>query len=197
MAKLYYQGHASFRLTTNNGVVAYIDPYVGDGYDVPADLILSTHNHGDHSKVELPARKDDCIVIRSEDALKGGVHNNFDIKGIHIQAVQAYNDIHKVDECVGYVVTVDGVSFYMPGDTGMTEDMQTTLPAMKLDYAFIGCDGQYNMGPEEAAECARAIKAKHSVPIHTTIGKLFDREQAERFIVDNRIIIEPGETLEL
>ena len=43
MSTLTYQGHGSYRLQTNGGQVIYIDPYAGEGYDVPADLILVTH----------------------------------------------------------------------------------------------------------------------------------------------------------
>lgn len=42
MAKLLYQGHGSLRLITDSGKVIYIDPFAGEGYDVPADLILVT-----------------------------------------------------------------------------------------------------------------------------------------------------------
>ena len=37
MAEILYQGHGSFRLTTSEGSVIYIDPYAGEGYDRPAD----------------------------------------------------------------------------------------------------------------------------------------------------------------
>ena len=36
MPKLLYQGHGSFRLTGNDGFVIYVDPYAGEGYDIPA-----------------------------------------------------------------------------------------------------------------------------------------------------------------
>jgi len=48
MATMYYQGHGSYRFTLGDGRVVYVDPFAGDGYDVPADLILVTHGHGDH-----------------------------------------------------------------------------------------------------------------------------------------------------
>ena len=32
---LYYQGHGSFRITTAEGKVIYVDPHAGDGYDSP------------------------------------------------------------------------------------------------------------------------------------------------------------------
>ena len=46
MPKLFYQGHGSFRLTANDGRVIYVDPYAGEGYDLPADIILVSHQHG-------------------------------------------------------------------------------------------------------------------------------------------------------
>ncbi len=37
--KLLYQGHGSLRIVTSEGKVIYVDPYAGEGYDLPADLI--------------------------------------------------------------------------------------------------------------------------------------------------------------
>ena len=56
MATLLYQGHGSLRLTTDSGRVIYIDPFAGEGYDAPADLILVTHQHHDHNCTDLPAK---------------------------------------------------------------------------------------------------------------------------------------------
>ena len=42
MPKLFYQGHASFRLTTDSGKVVFIDPFCGVGYKTHADLVLIT-----------------------------------------------------------------------------------------------------------------------------------------------------------
>ena len=56
MATLFYQGHGSFRLETAQGKVIYVDPFAGEGYDKPADLILVTHDHYDHNCIDKPAR---------------------------------------------------------------------------------------------------------------------------------------------
>ena len=53
MPKLLYQGHGSFRLTTDDNRFIYVDPYKGKGYDMPADIILVTHQHSDHNKIKL------------------------------------------------------------------------------------------------------------------------------------------------
>lgn len=73
--EILYQGHGSLRITTSCGTVVYVDPYLGEGYDRPADLILVTHQHHDHTAVDRPARKEDCVLWQNMDALQNGVYN--------------------------------------------------------------------------------------------------------------------------
>ncbi len=192
MAKLLYQGHGSFRITAEDGTVVYVDPYAGEGYDAPADIVLVTHQHFDHNKLELVTQKDGCAVITSAEAISGGAYKRVSVKGIEIEAVPAYNRNHDRSECVGYVITVDGVKVYAAGDTSETDAMKTFLPGCGLDYALLPIDGIYNMDAEEATACARAIGAKHNIPIHMKPGALFDRRVAEAFDAPGRLIIEPG-----
>ena len=194
--KLLYQGHSSFRLTAADGRVIFIDPYVGEGYDTPADIVLITHQHEDHNHIELITQKPGCVVISNVEALEGGKHNSFDIDGVAVEAVEASNVNHDPKECVGYIVTVDGIKIYFAGDTSKTKDMES-FAAKKLDYALLPCDGFYNMGLEEAAECAKLIDAKVSIPIHLKPGELFDEERAEAFDVANRLIVPAGEEITL
>ena len=101
MPKLLFQGHGSCRLTADDGRVIYVDPYKGKGYEVPADMILVTHQHRDHNQIKRCAQKPGCRVITNEEALAGGKHNFFDIDGITIQTVEAGNKRHDPKECVG------------------------------------------------------------------------------------------------
>lgn len=199
-AKLLYQGHSSFRLTAKNGTVIYIDPFAGESYDEPADIVLVTHEHADHCKVELITQKKDCVVITNNEALKGGVYNNFKIKGITIEAVEANNRNHSPKISVGYIVTIDGIKLYHAGDTSKTDQMET-FKDKKIDYAMLPCDGVFNMDGEKAAECAAIIGAQHNIPMHTgpfsggRPSKLFDRTIASRFSAPNLLILEPGEEI--
>ncbi len=194
MARLLYQGHGSFRIISKDNIVIYFDPYAGTGYDVPADIILVTHQHGDHNQISLVEKKQDCTILQERDALKEGGYQNFGIKGIHIQAVPAYNKNHSRAESVGYIITVDDIKVYGTGDTSITEEMKE-LAAQSLDYVLLPTDGIYNMGPEEAAICAELLEAKAAIPIHMKPGELFSIEMAERFTAKNRKIVRDGEEI--
>lgn len=199
--RLLYQGRASIRIVTKEGKVIYIDPFAGEGYDIPADLILVTHEHFDHNKISLVEKRNaECRIIRSGDAVHDGIHEQFELGYAKVLAVEAGNNPnHSVDECVGYVIVLEsGVSIYISGDTSTTKDMDR-IAKMKIDYAFYCCDGEYNMDMDEAVDVARKIGAKHSIPYHVTgdITNTLDRTRAERFCVEGRMILEYGQEIEL
>jgi len=196
--KLIYLGHASFRMELSNGFVIYIDPFAGKGYDAPADLILSTHGHADHCGIHLVTKKDGCSVITHQEALQNGIHQNFSIGDIGVRAVPAYNEKHPRDKGVGYLITMGNIKIYFPGDTSKIKEMED-LSKENITYAFFPIDGVYNMGPQEASECAAIIGAKYDIPIHTcpSTQGMFREENALLFKSDNRLIIRPGDILEL
>ena len=195
-ASLLYQGHGSVRIEASDGTVIYVDPYIGEGYDKPADIILITHEHRDHNNIDLIQHKDKAVILRSKDMLLDGKYQIKKIGNIQIEAVPAYNKNHKKEECVGYILTIDGKKIYLSGDTSTTDAMPG-FKERKLDYAFLCMDGKYNMGPEEATECAKMIGAKHTVPYHMALGKLFDEETAKKLKVDSLLIVPAGSKIEL
>ena len=197
--RLLYQGHGSLRIVTAEGKVIYVDPYAGEGYDLPADLILVTHSHQDHSAVKLiKNRNEDCRIITYKEGLADGVYNTFDLGFATVEAVQAGNNKnHSIKSCVGWLITLPGgVTVYATGDTSTTDQM-AELADRNIDYAFIVCDGKYNMDMDEAIACAKLVNAKHSIPYHMAPGKLFDAKRAEKFDVPNRLILPAGEEIML
>lgn len=196
MATMLFQGHGSIRLQTNDGIVVYVDPFAGEGYDIPADLILSTHEHSDHNQIDKVPQKETTKIYRAADMLHDGEYRSICEYGIRVTSVPAYNRNHDRNACVGYVVEMDHVKIYLAGDTSRT-DYMSELADQKLDYALLPTDGYYNMGAEEASECAAIIGAKHSIPIHMSPGKLFDETIAQKFHVQGKLVVRPGEVIKL
>lgn len=199
MATLLYQGHGSFRITTKEGKVIYVDPYAGEGYDKPADLILVTHSHSDHTKIDLIKTKNpDCMIITYKEALKDKEHQIFNLDYVTVEAVEAGNNPnHDINECVGYILTLsDKKTIYATGDTSTTDQM-ATFKDRNLDYALFCCDGKYNMDMDEAIACAELVNAKHSIPYHMSPGELFNKERTELFKVKGQLILADGEELNI
>lgn len=197
MGKLLYQGHGSYRLVSDQGIVIYIDPFAGEGYDLPADIVLITHEHPDHNDLSLLHQKDSCTVIRPGNILINGVYETRSIYEIAIQAVPAYNSGHDQNKCVGYVIVIDGIKIYASGDTSTTDYMKDVLSKEALDYALLPIDGFYNMDPQEASDCAAVIGAVYTIPIHMKPGALFDRKIAESFMAEGRLILKPNDEIKL
>lgn len=196
MATLLYQGHGSLRLTTDGGKVIYIDPYAGEGYDQPADLILVTHQHYDHNCINLPAKKEGCVIWQNFDALKDGKYQTLSLDYVTVKAVEAYNHHHPKAECVGYIVTTDGKSIYFAGDTGETNEM-AQMAKLKLDYAVLPMDYVYTMDIDETIRCAKLIAAKHTIPVHMAPGHLYDLQRAKKFVAPGALLVQPGESIRL
>lgn len=195
MPRLLFQGHGSIRVISDEGKVIYLDPYARSGYDLEADLILVTHQHHDHNNIELCKQTKKTKIISNFEALANNKYNSFNIDGILVEAVEAYNDKHNIKECVGYLVEVDGIKIYFSGDTSTTKQM-TTLDKRNIDYAFFPGDGVYNMSPEEACECANLIKAKHNILIHVLPDESLP-EIAASWQAPNKLILAEGQEIEL
>lgn len=196
MATLLYQGHGSLRLDTDGGKVIYVDPYAGEGYDVPADLLLVTHQHYDHNRIQLVSQNPGCVIWQNTDALKDGLYQTLKLDFAVVEAVEAYNHHHNKKECVGYIVTADGISIYFAGDTGETGQM-ARMKERKLDYAVLPMDYKYTMDIEDTIRCAGIIGAAHTIPVHMAPGKLFDMERAQKFTAPGALIVKPGESIRL
>ncbi len=165
-------GQAALKIYTGK-INIYIDPYQLKNPD-KADIILITHDHGDHySKQDIEKLKtDDQIIIapfnvdgKNTILLPG---KSATIKGIMIEAVLAYNVIKtnyhtKGKNFVGYILTINGVRIYVAGDTEKIPEMDK----INCDIAFLPLGQKYTMNSvQEAIDSAVAVKAKIAIPYH-------------------------------
>jgi len=181
--EITFIGHASLIFTFNNKVI-HVDPFsrLADYSQFPkADIILITHHHGDHFDLNAieKIKKENTIVILTKlcaENFDGGiVMNNGDIEetnGIKIEAVPAYNIVHKRDngepfhpkgEGNGYVITFGDKKVYVAGDTENTPEMKDMK---EIDIAFLPMNLPYTMTPEMVADAAKSFKPKILYPYH-------------------------------
>lgn len=193
---LTFIGHASVKITSKDGTTVFIDPqyYKWDYKAESPDYILVTHGHDDHKPSDDLKLKEGGQLITYKEALHDGIYESYDFGNIKIEAVPAANENHDIRYCVGYLVTVDGITFYHAGDTSMIDQMKD-LSDRDIDYAMYPTDGMYNMGPQEATEVANLVGAKYNIPIHDFADG--DSSKIEGFTPEGKLVIAYGETIEV
>lgn len=172
--------HSSIKI--NEGKVIYFDPFKINKQYNDADIIFITHDHYDHyseEDIDKVIKPDTTIVIpegMQVKLLKKGVKNSniitvepektYVVEGLKFETIPAYNvnkAFHPKDNgWVGYILEIDGIRYYIAGDTDITEENKR----VKCDIAFVPVGGTYTMDFKEAAELVNEIKPKVAIPIH-------------------------------
>lgn len=181
--KITFIGHGTL-MFEYKGKVVHVDPYgrLADYSKLPkADLILVTHEHGDHldTKAIRIIRQEKTKVVLTKPCTKkvsgGIVMKNGDVRTVgelKIEAVPAYNIVHKRSSGEpfhpkgrgnGYVVTFGKTRVYVAGDT---ENIPEMKKLKKIDIAFLPMNVPYTMTPEMAADAAKAFGPKILYPYH-------------------------------
>jgi len=166
------------------GMVIHVDPVSreADYSKLPkADIVLVTHEHGDHLDPDAIAKieKDGTIVVATElcaERLDGAVvmknGETRTVKGLPVEAVPAYNIKHKRGNGQpfhpkgagnGYVVTFADTRVYIGADTENIPEMKALAD---IDIAFLPMNLPYTMTPEMTADAARMFKPAVLYPYH-------------------------------
>jgi L-ascorbate metabolism protein UlaG (beta-lactamase superfamily) len=181
--EIWFLGHGSLMFRFEDKVI-HIDPYsaVADYTKLPeADLILITHQHGDHLDMKAleKIRKDSTVIIcnaLSSPQLPGArVMKNGDVTtvwDIKIEAVPAYNikherspgnPYHPFGEGNGYVLTMGDKKIYIAGDT---ENIPEMTKLKDIYVAFLPMNVPYTMTPEMVAAAVRMFYPAILYPYH-------------------------------
>ena len=171
--------HSNIKI--NKEKVIYIDPFKIEDNCHDADIIFITHSHYDHyseEDINKIIKENTKIIVTSDLKEKTeSITNSKNIiivqpnekhcvKGINFDTIPAYNtnkQFHpKHNNWVGYVIELNGLKYYIAGDTDITDENKT----VKCDVAFVPVGGTYTMTAKEAAKLVNIIKPKIAVPIH-------------------------------
>lgn len=172
--------HSSIKIQRNKTI--YIDPFRIKTVFHDADYIFITHSHYDHfdTKDILKVAKIDTVFVTVPETKSSlellGIpedqiitvepNNKYDVEDIKFETVPAYNESKKFhpkeNNWVGYVIELNGVKYYIAGDTDNIKEIQN----VKCDIAFLPIGGEFTMNAEEAADLANKIDAQVIIPIH-------------------------------
>ncbi len=186
--------HNSIKITGSKTI--YIDPFKLEKDYHDADYIFSTHTHYDHFSEEDIEKllKEDTVIITPDSSRELACDltkdrervkivepaNEYELPGVKFSTTYAFNKetlYHtKSENWVGYIIELDGVKYYIAGDTDNIKELKD----VECDIAFLPVGGKYTMGYAEAAGLANTIKAKIVIPTHygCIVGT---KEDAEKF----------------
>lgn len=177
--------HASFVMDTPVGTI-HVDP-VGDAgnyADLPApDLILITHEHGDHYNADTLAglQGENTPIIANPavyDMMPADLQARTTVMAngdsttagdVAIDAIPAHNttperlNFHPQGRDNGYVVTVDGLRVYISGDT---EDIPEMRALENIDVAFVCMNLPFTMDMQAAASAVNEFAPTYVYPYH-------------------------------
>lgn len=169
-----------------DGISIHVDPVsrlskeVDYAAEFPkADVILVTHEHGDHlDKAAIDALSDENTLLllnaASRDRIGAGqaIGNGERCQlseGVLLEAVPAYNTtpgremFHPKGNGNGYILSFDGLRIYIAGDT---EDIPEMSGFKDIDVAFLPVNQPYTMTLEQCVNAAEALQPKVLIPYH-------------------------------
>lgn len=230
MAVIRWLGHAAFVVELEGKTIA-IDPWITnptspyrsvEGFlrDYKTlDLILVTHDHGDHvgDSVELlkayPSAKVAALYELAEDiarragavnrAIAANIGGPVAFENLRLVFTVAYHS-SSIAHPSGVIVMSSRESVYHAGDTGVFMDMKLIGELYRPLVALIPIGGWFTMGVREAVKAVELIRPRYVIPMHYNTFDLIkaDPQEFARLVKEavpevEPIILRPGEKAEL
>ncbi|HMB03271.1 MAG TPA: metal-dependent hydrolase [Isosphaeraceae bacterium] len=227
--RVRWLGHSCL-LFESDGRHVLIDPFLtgnpaaaASADEVPADLILVSHGHGDHvgDAVAIAKRTGATVLSNYEisEWLKAPerglteVHGlqhggGVTLDGLRVKLTLALHgsvlpDGSNGGNPCGFLLTFpDGTKVYDAADTGLFGDMRL-IGEEGLDLAVLPIGDYYTMGPDDALRAVKLLQPKRVLPIHYNTfppiaqdaGAWADRVRRETQA--EPVVLKPGEWLDL
>jgi L-ascorbate metabolism protein UlaG (beta-lactamase superfamily) len=217
--QLTWLGHACVILKGSKKIL--IDPFIEGGsvLDTTPDLVAVTHGHGDHMGETVALAKKTIAITEIAKYLKSkglpvegmNIGGTITVDGVsftmtpaaHSSWIEEAGTGYCGGTAAGFVISMDGITVYHAGDTGLFSDMKLIGDLYHPDVALLPIGGRYTMGTAEAMMAAQFIGANKVIPIHyNTWDKIaaypHSFKRALEKTTDIRVtVLQPGESIEI
>jgi len=225
--KITFYGQNSLHLEVS-GKNIIVDPFISgnplskDNVNIntlPADYILLTHAHEDHS-LDVEAIADNTgatLVSNYEIAMyyqeKGltvhpmnhGGNWKFDfgnVKYVNAIHTSTFPDGANGGQPGGFVIEGEHKNVYIAGDTALTMDMKLIPMQTKLDLAILPIGDNFTMGIDDAILASNFLECDKILGVHyDTFGFIeIDHDEAKRKFFDagkDLMLLDIGASIEL
>lgn len=205
-----------------------VDPFISgndlakdkiDMNAIPADYILITHAHSDHTlDAETIAKRTGAMIVSNFE-----ITNHYESKGLEVHPMNhggswkfefgkvkyviahhtsSFPDGSYGGQPGGFVIQGEHKNIYIAGDTALTMDMKLIPLYTKLDLAILPIGDNFTMGVDDAIIASDFVECDKILGVHyDTFGYIeIDHEEAKRkFYTAGKdlMLLDIGETLEL
>jgi L-ascorbate metabolism protein UlaG (beta-lactamase superfamily) len=163
--KVKWLGHACFLLTSRDGLRVITDPYsVGGGINYSpikesADVVVVTHDHGDHNNVSAIQGKPEVVKGSGTKAARG----------IQFKGIPTFHDTCQGRERGTNTVfrfTMDDVTLCHLGDLGHVLSTDQVKEIGAIDVLFIPVGGLFTIDAATANDVCEQLKPQVIIPMH-------------------------------
>ena len=161
-----FLGHATFLITSDDGVRIITDPYEPGGFGGQigygpitdeADIVTVSHDHADHNYVQgVPGNP---VVVTSSG----------DVSGIDFEVTESYHDdaqgarrgLNRI-----FCFEVDGIRVCHLGDLGHLLSTEQVASVGRVDVLLIPVGGTFTLDAAQATEMVGQLQPMAVVPMH-------------------------------
>ncbi len=228
MGYIKWFGHSAFEILLD-GYRVLVDPWISNPkspisvseYKEHVDLIIVTHDHGDHTGdvVELMKRNKDARLVAvyelanslaekigdSSRAIGANIGGPVKIEGVGLK-VMFFPATHSATfggTPTSVLLQGKEASIYHAGDTGLTAEMQLIGELYTVDIALLPIGGHFTMDSYQAAKAAQLLRAKVAIPMHYDTFPVIQAdpnefaEYVKKMSPETKVVIlRPGEKFE-
>lgn len=199
-------GQSYFQVTASDGTRIVFDPHLIVSYPravVPADLVLISHPHQDHSQLEaIENREKAKVIVGMKKEGTKFTWNDVDEKfrDVKITSVPLYHDKMmglQRGKNSAFVVEFDGLRFVHLGDLGHELTDAQIKAIGPVDVLMIPIGGIYTINGEEAKKVVAQLKPRRYIlPMHYGTKDFDELVGPEEFLDEMKNVVKKPETNE-